>query len=41
LLLDELKASGANIVEGPIARPYGRTEITVLDDNGYQIVFGE
>lgn len=40
-LFDELTASGANIVEGPIERPYDRTEITVKDEDGYQIVFGE
>jgi hypothetical protein len=40
-LHEELKQRGANIVEGPIERPYDRTELTVLDDNGYQIVFGE
>jgi uncharacterized glyoxalase superfamily protein PhnB len=40
-LFDELTSSGANIVEGPIKRPYDRTEITVKDEDGYQIVFGE
>lgn len=40
-LHDELKLSGVNIVEGPIERPYGRIELTVRDDNGYQLVFGE
>jgi len=40
-LYEELKERGANIVEGPVERPYGRTEITVVDENGYQIVFGE
>jgi len=40
-LHDELKSRGADIVEGPIERPYDRTEITVVDENGYQIVFGE
>jgi len=40
-LCDELKANGVNIIEGPVERPYDRTEITVLDDDGYQIVFGE
>jgi len=37
----ELKTRGANIVEGPVERPYDRIEITVVDDDGYQIVFGE
>ena len=40
-LHEELKSRGADIVEGPIERPYDRTEITVVDENGYQIVFGE
>jgi hypothetical protein len=40
-LHDELTRRGANIVEGPVERPYDRTEITVVDENGYQIVFGE
>ena len=40
-LFDELKKNGANITEGPTERPYGRVEITVLDEDGYQIVFGE
>jgi uncharacterized glyoxalase superfamily protein PhnB len=40
-LFEELKTSGANIVEGPTERPYDRTEITVVDEEGYQIVFGE
>src|SRR5262249_53082919 len=40
-LHDELQQRGANIVEGPVERPYDRTEITVLDEDGYQIVFGE
>jgi len=40
-LHEELKTRGANIIEGPVERPYDRTEITVVDENGYQIVFGE
>lgn len=40
-LYDELRSRGANVVEGPVERPYDRTEITVVDENGYQIVFGE
>src|SRR5690349_22327315 len=31
-LHEELKKRGANIVEGPIERPYGRIEITVVDE---------
>ena len=40
-LHEELKRNGANISEGPVERPYDRIEITVLDEDGYQIVFGE
>jgi glyoxalase/bleomycin resistance protein/dioxygenase superfamily protein len=40
-LHEELKSRGANILEGPVERPYNRTEITVVDENGYQIVFGQ
>lgn len=40
-LYDELAGRGANIVEGPIERVYGRTEITVVDENGFHIIFGE
>jgi len=40
-LFDELRARGVKIVDGPTERPYGRTEITVVDEDGYQIVFGE
>lgn len=40
-LHEELKQRGANIVEGPIERPYDRIELTVIDEDGYQIVFGE
>jgi catechol 2,3-dioxygenase-like lactoylglutathione lyase family enzyme len=40
-LFDELRENGVAIVDGPTERPYGRTEITVLDEDGYQIVFGQ
>ena len=40
-LHDELKRRGANIIEGPVERIYGRTEITVQDDDGFYLVFGE
>jgi len=40
-LYDELKAKAANIVAGPIERPYGRTEIEVIDCDGHKLVFGE
>jgi predicted enzyme related to lactoylglutathione lyase len=38
---DELKRRGANIIEGPVERPYGRIEITVQDEDGFYLVFGE
>ncbi|MBV9241417.1 MAG: bleomycin resistance protein [Acidobacteria bacterium] len=40
-LFDELTAKGATIVDGPTERPYGRTEIEVLDCDGHKLVFGE
>jgi catechol 2,3-dioxygenase-like lactoylglutathione lyase family enzyme len=40
-LFDELKAKGANIVDGPTERPYGRIEIEVIDCDGHKLVFGE
>jgi catechol 2,3-dioxygenase-like lactoylglutathione lyase family enzyme len=40
-LFDELRQHRAKIIDGPIKRPYDRTEITVVDDDGYQLVFGE
>ena len=40
-LHDELRRREANIIEGPVERPYGRTEITVQDEDGFYLVFGE
>ena len=40
-LHDELKANGANIMEGPVRRIYGSTEIEVEDCNGFKLVFGD
>lgn len=40
-LFDELSASGADIVEGPVKRIYESTEIEILDCNGFKIVFGD
>jgi catechol 2,3-dioxygenase-like lactoylglutathione lyase family enzyme len=39
-LHDELSASGAHIIEGPVKRIYHSTEIVVQDCNGFVIVFG-
>jgi predicted enzyme related to lactoylglutathione lyase len=40
-LFDELTASGAEIVEGPVKRIYESTEIEIRDCNGFKIVFGD
>lgn len=40
-LFDELTASAANIVEGPVKRIYESTEVVVKDCNGFTIVFAE
>jgi catechol 2,3-dioxygenase-like lactoylglutathione lyase family enzyme len=40
-LREEFPSNGVDIVEGPIKRIYGCTEITIEDCNGFQIVFGE
>ena len=37
----EFLEKGAKIIEGPIRRVYGCTEITINDCNGFQLVFGE
>ncbi len=40
-LFDELRAAGADIVEGPVKRVYGSTGIEIRDCNGFTIVFGD
>lgn len=40
-LARELTERGAEIIEGPVVRVYGSTEIVVRDRNGYKIAFGE
>ncbi|MGH9947320.1 MAG: VOC family protein [Pyrinomonadaceae bacterium] len=40
-LFDELKSSGANIIEGPVKRIYESTELVIEDCNGFKIVFGD
>lgn len=40
-LFDELTETGADIVEGPVERIYGSTEIVIRDCNGFTIVFGD
>jgi len=38
-MFEELNASGAEIVEGPVKRVYESTEVVVIDRNGYVLVF--
>ena len=38
-IFEELRASGADIIEGPVKRVYESTEIVVKDMNGYVLVF--
>lgn len=38
-VFDELKAAGAEIVEGPVRRAYDSVEVVVKDCNGYALVF--
>lgn len=40
-LFEELTASGADIVEGPVERIYESTEVVIKDCNGFTIVFGD
>lgn len=40
-LFDELTASGADILEGPVTRIYDCIEIEVLDCNGFKLVFAQ
>ena len=40
-LFEELTASGAEILDGPVKRVYESTEIEVRDCNGFKIVFGD
>lgn len=40
-LAQEFTESGADIIEGPVVRVYGSTEIVIRDRSGYKIAFGE
>lgn len=40
LLHREFVERGVNIVEGPVRRVYGRTELIITDCNGFKIAFG-
>jgi catechol 2,3-dioxygenase-like lactoylglutathione lyase family enzyme len=38
-LADQAKARGANIASGPLDQPWNVRELTILDPDGYQLVF--
>jgi len=38
-LAEQAKAGGANIVSGPLDQPWNVRELTVLDPDGYRLVF--
>jgi hypothetical protein len=40
-LATELRATKADIVEGPVKRAYDMRELLVRDCNGYLLAFGE
>jgi catechol 2,3-dioxygenase-like lactoylglutathione lyase family enzyme len=40
-LAEELRARGADIIEGPAVRPYEQRELVIRDCNGLVIAFGE
>lgn len=40
-IFDELTASGADILEGPVKRIYESTEVVVRDLNGFHLVFAD
>ena len=40
-LYGEFRGRGAEIVEGPVDRAYGRREIVVRDPDGFRIAFGQ
>jgi catechol 2,3-dioxygenase-like lactoylglutathione lyase family enzyme len=40
-LYDELEAAGAEVIEGPVERIYGSTEVVIRDCNGFTLIFGD
>ena len=38
-LAEQAKAKGANIVSGPLDQPWNVCELTILDPDGYRLVF--
>ena len=39
VLAEQVKAGGANIVSGPLDQPWNVRELTILDPDGYRLVF--
>ena len=39
MLAEHAKANGANIVSGPLDQPWNVRELTILDPDGYRLVF--
>ncbi len=39
VLAEQAKINGANIVSGPIDQPWNVREVTILDPDGYRLVF--
>jgi catechol 2,3-dioxygenase-like lactoylglutathione lyase family enzyme len=39
LLADQAKAHGADIMSGPLDQPWNVREVTILDPDGYRLVF--
>ena len=40
-LFEELSSRNVDIMEGPVKRIYGSTEVVIRDCNGFQLVFGD
>ncbi len=38
-LVEQAKANGANIASGPLDQPWNVREVTILDPDGYRLVF--
>ena len=40
-LFEEFKIKNVNIIEGPVKRQYGSSEIVISDCNDFKIAFGD
>jgi catechol 2,3-dioxygenase-like lactoylglutathione lyase family enzyme len=40
-LFEEYREAGVDIIEGPVKRVYGSTEIVIRDCNGFTLAFGD